>query len=174
MVPPEQFHGRFPNIQCVCCGIGQSGLPVIGQQTVIPDTQRNGGAKAVLLPELGPYAFTQRHKGNLYIILADQIPGRGSGVADALHGWDRIVTPNTGVILPIGKLMEHDTVLTQQPVQKIQIGPGQLPNGGNPVLIQFPGGGRPYIEQVAYRKAPGPLPVVFRGDDRGSIRFLHI
>ena len=62
--------------------------------------------------------------------------------------------------------MEHNSVLAQQPVQKIQIGPGQFPNGGNPVLIQLPGGGRSHIEQVAYRKSPSLIPIVLRGDDR--------
>lgn len=34
MMPPEQLHGRFPDVQCVRCGMVEFGLPVIGQQAV--------------------------------------------------------------------------------------------------------------------------------------------
>ena len=174
MMPPEQLHGRFPNVQCVRCGTVQLGLPVVGQQAVVPDTQSYGGAKAILLPESGSHAFAQGHEGNLYIILTDQIPGCSGGVTNTLHGRYGIIAPDAGVVLPIGKLMEHDAVFAQQPVQKIRIGLGQLPNRGDPILVQLPGGGRAHIKQVTHRKAPSLIPIVFRGDDRGGVRLFHI
>jgi hypothetical protein len=174
MVLPEQPHGCLPDVQCVRCGAIQLGLPVIGQQSVVPDTYSHGRAKAVLLPKSGSHAFAQGHEGNLYIILIDQIPRCGGGVANTLHRRYGIITPDAGVVLPIGKLVEHDAVFAQQPVQKIRIGLGQFPNRGDPILVQLPGGGRANVEQIAHRKSPSLIPIVLRGNDRCGIGFFHI
>ena len=48
MVLPEQLHGCLPDVQCVRCGAIQLGLPVIGQQSVVPDTHRYCGTQRSL------------------------------------------------------------------------------------------------------------------------------
>jgi len=94
------------------------------KQPVIPYPDRHRGAQSCSL-RTRTCAFAQRHEGG-HFILAVQVPGRSSGVADAFHRRHRVIAPHAGAVLSVCEPVEHNAVPAQQPEQKIYVEPGQF------------------------------------------------
>lgn len=104
----EEVKSGVKNVCGVLGGVGQLGLPLIPEKAGVPDTNLDGGAHGVLLPEACGYRIAEGVEGDLHVLIGHKVPGGRGRVAHSLDEGEGGVCGNSGVVLAVGELPEHN------------------------------------------------------------------
>ena len=121
---------------------------------MVPDTDLDGAAKCVRLPQACGDALAQQVKDGAEVGFFREIPGRGGAVSDAfgvrciLHRRDRRAIQSVGI------LPKRDAVFSEQMPEKGFIRVCEFSDCPHAVAVQLLAGGFSDKEQRADRKRP--------------------
>ena len=170
----HQGHGRPVQLRGQTGRGFQDRLPLEGIQAEIPQADLHRTAEEAPFPQTGGHALAQHpvHGGD--ILQAGQIPGRGHGIAHALH---RALLPRPGhggQVIAVGKPVEHGAHLAEPALQVFRRSLRQLADGLHPVVPELPPGGGTHVQQIRHRQGPDLFPHLPAGEDRHRIRLFVI
>jgi len=89
-------------------GVGQLCLPFVPEEAGVPDTDLDGRAHGVLLPEAGGHGIAEGIQGDLHVLIGHKVPGGRGRVAHSLDEGEGGVCGNSGAVLAVGELPEHN------------------------------------------------------------------